>query len=141
MNTRLFNLVQEAKQGRARLNPEVARKMREDFENENAPAIDFIPSIVGTWNCTIAESNTGLPPFEALQTFGLDGTFTETSNLLGMGGEGPAHGAFERTRRGYSLTFELFGVRPRVGCIGWACSRSSGDLDDVSKHFYRCVRC
>lgn len=115
MNARLFNLVQEAKEGRARLNPEVAKQVREDFEGENGPTVDFIPLITGTWNCTIAESDTGLPPFEALQTFGLDGTFTETSNLLGMGGEGPAHGAYERTRRGYSLTFELFVFDPGSG--------------------------
>ena len=116
MNSRLFSLVQAAREGRAKLNPEIAQQVREDFaETDTKDTASFSPSIVGTWNCVIATSDTGLPPFKALQTFSSDGTFVETSDLLGMGGEGPAHGVYERGRRGYILTFELFVFDPMTG--------------------------
>jgi|CXWL01.1.fsa_nt_gi hypothetical protein len=116
MNARLYDLVQAAKQGKARLNPEIAKQVRDDFSEERAGIGEtVIPSIIGSWNCAIEESDTGLPPFEALQTFGTEGTFVETSNLLGMGGEGPAHGVYERFKKGYILTFELFVFDPVTG--------------------------
>ena len=114
-NARLFDLISAAKEGRARLNPETAAQVRADFTEPQNAVTDLGPSIVGTWNCDIAESDTGLPPFQALQTFNSDGTFVETSSLLGGGGEGPAHGVYERVRRGYILTFELFVFDPSTG--------------------------
>jgi len=115
MNARLFNLVQMAKQGKAKLDPARALRIREDFSKAEGQFATLAPPIFGTWNCKIDESDTGLPPFEALQTFGQDGTFVETSNLLGMGGEGPAHGVYDRSRNGYILTFELFVFDPATG--------------------------
>lgn len=117
MNSRLYDLVQAAREGRAQLDPVIAEQVRADFrasemDNAETPAK---ASIVGSWNCDVATSDTGLPPFKALQTFGSDGTFVETSDLLGMGGEGPAHGAYERFHRGYVLTFELFVFDPSTG--------------------------
>ena len=113
-NTRLFDLVETAKQGRAKLDPAIAKQVRDDFA-ESKESLEFAPSIVGTWYCKVAQSDQGFPPFQAYHTFGADGTFVETSSLLGLNGEGPAHGAYERSWRGYVLTFELFVFDPSTG--------------------------
>jgi len=69
--------------------------------------------IVGTWIC---DAPNGDPvPFMALQTFHEDGTFTETSSLLGRGEEGPAHGVWKRDDGLYHLTFQLFAFDPSTG--------------------------
>ena len=69
--------------------------------------------IVGTWICDVPN---GQPvPFMALQTFHADGTFTETSGLLGRGEEGPAHGVWSRDDGLYRLTFQLFAFDPSTG--------------------------
>jgi len=67
--------------------------------------------LVGTWICDVA----GEPSFHALQTFHADGTFTETSSLLGKGEEGPAHGVWSRDDDEYLLTFQLFAFDPSTG--------------------------
>ncbi|GAB4582083.1 MAG: hypothetical protein Fur0022_48360 [Anaerolineales bacterium] len=64
--------------------------------------------LVGTWVCDVP----GEPAFRALQTFHADGTFTETSSLLAIGQEGPAHGAWKRNGSEYNLTFQLFAFDP-----------------------------
>jgi hypothetical protein len=63
--------------------------------------------IVGTWLITVPDAP-GAPGFKALQTFHDNGTFTETSDLLGQGVEGPAHGAWTGKKNDYRLTFQLF---------------------------------
>ena len=69
--------------------------------------------IVGTWVCDVPN---GQPvPFMALHTFHDDGTFTETSSLLGRGEEGPAHGVWKRDGNVYRLTFQLFIFDPSTG--------------------------
>src|SRR5919108_5701337 len=69
--------------------------------------------IVGTWLCDVPN---GQPvPFQALQTFHEDGTFIETSSLLGRGEEGPAHGVWKRDGKQYRLTFQLFIFDPATG--------------------------
>lgn len=112
--SRLFELVTAAKQGKAKLNPEIAKRVRDAF-NEDRTEAPNVPLITGSWNCHITKSDGGSAAFDALQTFAGDGTFVETSSLLGIGGEGPAHGAYERSRRGYALTFELFVFDPETG--------------------------
>ena len=67
--------------------------------------------LVGTWVCDIP----GEAPFRALHTFHEDGTFIETSSLLGKGEEGPAHGAWKRDGNKYQLTFQLFAFDPTTG--------------------------
>lgn len=114
-NARLFELVQAAKVGKARLSPETAQRVEEDFALEANEEDAATPTITGTWNCHIPTSDAGNPAFDALQTFGSDGTFVETSSLLGMGGEGPAHGVYQRFKRGYLLTFVLFVFDPETG--------------------------
>jgi len=65
--------------------------------------------LTGTWLVDVPESDGGFPAFQALHTFHNDGTFTETSNLLGGGEEGPAHGVWRRIdSTNYALTFYLF---------------------------------
>ena len=69
--------------------------------------------IVGTWLCDVPN---GQPvPFQALHTFHEDGTFIETSSLLGRGEEGPAHGVWSRDKDLYRLTFQLFAFDPATG--------------------------
>ncbi len=69
--------------------------------------------IIGAWICDVPN---GQPvPFQALQTFHEDGTFTETSSLLGRGEEGPAHGVWKRDGKLYRLTFQLFAFDPSTG--------------------------
>ena len=63
--------------------------------------------IVGTWLITVPDAPDA-PGFKALQTFHDNGTFTETSDLLGQGVEGPAHGAWTGKKNDYRLTFQLF---------------------------------
>ena len=69
--------------------------------------------IVGTWICDVPNGDP--VPFQALQTFHADGTFTETSSLLGREEEGPAHGVWKRDGRIYRLTFQLFIFDPATG--------------------------
>ena len=82
------------------------------YDEEKTENLLGFGSIVGTWNVTVpvAEGN-----FYALQTFNVDGTFTETSSLLGMLPEGPSQGVWEYRRRGTVLTFELFAFVPGTG--------------------------
>jgi hypothetical protein len=84
--------------------------------------------IVGTWICDVPN---GEPvPFKALQTFHEDGTFTETSSLLGRGEEGPAHGVWKRDGDLYRLTFQLFAFDPATGDnVGMIRVRVSLKLD------------
>jgi hypothetical protein len=84
--------------------------------------------IVGTWVCDVPDGDP--VPFQALQTFHADGTFTETSSLLGRGEEGPAHGVWKRDGRLYRLTFQLFAFDPSTGeNVGMIRVRVSLKLD------------
>lgn len=86
--------------------------------------------LVGTWVC---DAPNGEPvPFMALQTFHADGTFTETSSLLGRGEEGPAHGVWSRDGQLYRLTFQLFAFDPATGDnVGMIRVRVSLQLDSA----------
>lgn len=84
-----------------------------------APAVDAIvadakalpaqkPAIVGTWY-VVVPGPTPADDFYAYQTFNADGTFVETSSLLGGLTEGPAHGSWRQVGLDtFRLTFELF---------------------------------
>ena len=76
-----------------------------------------VPSLVGTWNVTVPGGG-GDPGFYALQTFNIDGTFTETSSLLATLTEGPAHGVWQRSGPNYLLTFELFAFDDNHEAVG-----------------------
>lgn len=65
-------------------------------------------ALVGTWLCDVPADTGGGIAFEALHTFGYNGTFVETSNLLGALAEGPAHGAWSADGSDYLLTFQVF---------------------------------
>jgi hypothetical protein len=95
--------VEAARFGASQASPEVLARVRKAFRDKGGV---FNPDqkLVGTWNVVVP----GEPPFNALQTFHSDGTFTETSSLLATLTEGPAHGVWEYRRRGATLTFELF---------------------------------
>ena len=87
--------------------------------------------LVGTWLVDISESDGGLPPFQALQTFHADGTFVETSSLLGGGEEGPAHGVWHRiNNNNYALTFYLFVFDENGDAAGMVRVRAAVHLID-----------
>ncbi|MBL8114132.1 MAG: hypothetical protein JNK60_14725 [Acidobacteria bacterium] len=66
------------------------------------------PAIVGTWY-VVVPGPTPADNFYAYQTFNADGTFVETSSLLGGLTEGPAHGSWRQVGLDtFRLTFELF---------------------------------
>jgi hypothetical protein len=73
----------------------------------DAEATTDTAKIVGTWLITVPDAPDA-PGFKALQTFHENGTFTETSDLLGQGVEGPAHGAWSGKKNDYRLSFQLF---------------------------------
>jgi hypothetical protein len=81
------------------------------FAQASASSEKAAGRLAGTWLCDVG----GPEPFRALQTFHEDGTFTETSSLLGQGEEGPAHGVWRRDGRQYQLTFQLFAFDPGTG--------------------------
>lgn len=94
---------------------------------ELVPLGAFNPgTLVGTWFVEVP----GDAPFQAYQTFGQDGTFVETSSLLGSLVEGPAHGAWRMNGNTSLLTFELFAfdAGQAVGRIRVRCRiRVNGD--------------
>lgn len=77
---------------------------------EPAAATDRDP-LVGTWIIDVPNPD-GSIAFSAFQTFGADGTFVETSTLLGQLPEGPAHGNWRRSGDGYLLTFQVWSFDP-----------------------------
>lgn len=116
IKTSLTDLAKMAREGRSNADAETVRIVKEAYSKDasrDQPSI--AGDLTGTWYCEVGESPGGAPPFQAYQTFGSDGTFVETSSLLGAGGEGPAHGAWERSIRGFLLTFELFVFDPATG--------------------------
>ena len=83
-----------------------------------APSVVDPPKkLVGTWLMTVPDSP-GAPGFNALQTYNEDGTMTETSSLLGLLGEGPAHGVWDGKKNDYSVTFQLFAFEPSGESVG-----------------------
>jgi hypothetical protein len=110
-------LVQMAREGRSAADPEIAKMVKNAYSEAQSTEANFFGNndITGTWICDVAASTAGNAPFSALQTFNSDGTFVETSSLLGYGGEGPAHGVYVRFVGGYVLTFELFVFDPETG--------------------------
>lgn len=79
--------------------------------------VDPKKKIVGTWLMTVPDSP-GVPGFSALQTYNEDGTMTETSSLLGLLAEGPAHGVWDGKKNDYTVTFELFAFDPSGAAVG-----------------------
>jgi hypothetical protein len=94
--------IEAARFGMSQASPEVLARIQKAFGEKNIGYNER--KLGGTWNIVVP----GDAPFEALQTFNDDGTFVETSSLLGTLSEGPAHGVWEYRKRGAVLTFELF---------------------------------
>ncbi len=95
-----------------------------DFATESATEVELAeaqsvpkPRIIGTWNVHVPGPDPS-QDFDALQTFHADGTFTETSSLLGSLVEGPAHGVWVQTKNGFVLTFELFAFDEQGAAAG-----------------------
>lgn len=114
-NVSMLALIEAARGGQKAADPEIVRMVNEAYADTADEDTLGGNDIVGTWNIHIPQSTGGNAPFDALHTFGADGIFVETSSLLATGTEGPAHGAYERARRGYNLTFEVFIFDPATG--------------------------
>lgn len=112
---RFDGLVKAAREGKSNADSEIVEKVRAAYAEEKTENLLGLGTIVGTWNMTVP-----LPEgaFYALQTFNVDGTFTETSSLLGTLPEGPAHGVWEHRRSGFVLTFEGFSFDPDGNTVG-----------------------
>lgn len=108
---RFTEMVKAAREGKAKADAEIVKEVESAYSDEKAENPLAFGSIVGTWNVTVQ----GDGGFDALQTFNVDGTFTETSSLLSTLTEGPSHGVWEYRRRGLVLTFEVFEFDPETG--------------------------
>ncbi len=120
-------MVELARFGVSQASPEVSARVRKVYREKGG--IGNGHNLIGTWNVVVP----GEPPFNALQTFHQDGTFTETSSLLATLTEGPAHGVWEYKRRGAALTFELFAFDPdgnQAGRIRVRCAIRMIDEDN-----------
>lgn len=94
-----------------------ARETAVEAQAVEPRAADSKKRLVGTWVMTVPASP-GAPAFSALQTYNEDGTMTETSSLLGLLNEGPAHGVWDGKKSDYSVTFELFAFDPSGEAVG-----------------------
>ncbi len=73
--------------------------------------------IVGTWLVDVAETENGTAPFQSLITFHEGGTISEVSNELGLGLQGPAHGAWAETDDGYVATMQTWVFNAETGAV------------------------
>lgn len=105
----LARTIEAAREGRSTASPEILERIKTAYSEEKVVSQEnfLFGSLVGTWYVTVP-GPTPAETFYAYHTFGIDGTFVETSSLLGTLVEGPAHGVWEYRRRGAVLTFELF---------------------------------
>jgi hypothetical protein len=104
-------LVDDARNGRIKVDKESLARVNEAYAAKSDDQADAVPpffKLTGTWYMTVPTGPNPEDVFNAYQTFGEDGTMSETSSILGTLVEGPAHGVYERHGRGYLLTFELF---------------------------------
>ena len=74
-------------------------------------------SIVGTWLADVGETENGTPPFQSMITFHEGGTISEVSNELGLGLQGPAHGAWAETDDGYIATMQTWVFNEDSGVV------------------------
>ncbi len=74
-------------------------------------------AIVGTWLADVAETENGTPPFQSMITFNEGGTISEVSNELGLGLQGPAHGAWAATDDGYVATMQTWIFNADSGAV------------------------
>jgi hypothetical protein len=89
-----------------------------------------VDPIVGTWVADVAETAGGTPAFQSMITFHEGGTISEVSNELGLGLQGPAHGAWVATDDGYDATMQTWVFNPDSGAIeGRAQIRMTIELD------------
>jgi hypothetical protein len=68
--------------------------------------------IVGSWVVHVPGPDG--TSFNSVHTYGADGTFSETTDLLSLLGEGPGHGVWEFRGGKFLLTFELFAFDPKT---------------------------
>ena len=87
--------------------------------------------LIGSWVVNVQS----VAPFTAFHTFHIGGTMSESTDLLALGGEGPGHGAWERTSNdGFASTFELFIFNPDGSPAGRIRVRETITLTD-DNHF------
>ncbi len=74
-------------------------------------------AIVGTWLADVAATENGGQPFQSMITFNEGGTISEVSNELGLGLQGPAHGAWAETDDGYIATMQTWVFNEDSGAV------------------------
>ena len=74
-------------------------------------------AIVGTWLADVAATENGGQPFQSMITFNEGGTISEVSNELGLGLQGPAHGAWAETDDGYVATMQTWVFNEDSGAV------------------------
>jgi hypothetical protein len=102
-----------------------------DAGDPQSQAIGQAGRLIGSWVVNVQS----VTPFTAFHTFHIGGTMSETTDLLALGGEGPGHGAWERTADGkFASTFELFIFNPDGSPAGRIRVRETITMTDES-HF------
>jgi len=125
-------VAEDARNGRTNPDKNILARIDQAYAEKNDESLTIgsgSSNLTGTWYVTVP-GPTPEENFYAYQTFGGEGTFVETSSLLVTLTEGPAHGVWEKRRRGYVLTFELFAFDPENQVqVGRVRVRSYIELD------------
>ena len=66
------------------------------------------PTLVGTWNITIAKSETNPQPTQSILTFFADGNVVEVNAFANPATSKPGHGVWIASGNTYLMSFELF---------------------------------
>jgi|GEM_PF-1135825 len=129
----LATAIEAARSGRVAGDPKILAEVKSIYSPDRENPLVSELQLIGTWNVTVP-GPTPEETFYSLQTFGLGGTFSETSSLLGHLSEGPAHGVYECRARGCTLTFEVFEFMPDGTAYGKLRLRNALTLPNLN-HF------
>lgn len=130
--------IEDARSGKIKIDRETLARVEEAFAEKPpadvvSAASDSNANVTGTYFITVP-GPTPADDFFAYWTLGDDGTFTETSSILVTLTEGPAHGAYEKKRRGANLTFELFAFDPEAGVsVGRIRVRATIEINPLNR--------
>jgi hypothetical protein len=95
--------------------------------------IDHQSPLVGTWKLAVSRSQTGLPPFSAMQTFFADGLLTGATNALGRNTESPGHGVWRGEGGVYTGVLEVFSFDESGELTGVVRMRSEIRMDEPDR--------
>lgn len=105
----------------------VTAAAREIARAEPAPRSHAARELVGSWLVTV--SSPDFPPFQALQSYHEDHTYTDTTDVLATLVEGPGLGAWRGRGPVYFVTFQLFTWNPDATPAGIIQVRNAVTID------------